>query len=94
MFAGIPLALAKVQKATPAIFITQLVHEFGGKAALCRAQRIGIPLGRVAIAHRDKGGLAAHGQAHVACHQLGVNGGAQRHDGGPLFFGVGFGDAG
>jgi hypothetical protein len=49
---------------------------------------------RVAVVHGHKGGLAAHGQAHVAGDQFLVNLGAQRHHVGPLFVGVGQGDAG
>ena len=94
LLARVPLALAKVQKAALAVFGTQLVREFGGKAAFGGAQRIGVPLGRIAVAHGHKGGLAAHGQAHIARHQVGVHLLAQGQHGLPLVFGVGLGHAG
>ena len=77
-----------------AIFLAQFVHQCGGKAALGGAQRVGVPLACVAVIDRYKGGLAAHGQAHVARDQFTVHGIAQCHHVGPLLFGVGFGDAG
>ena len=37
LFARVPLALAEMQEAAIAIFGTQLVHQFGGKAAFGRS---------------------------------------------------------
>ena len=93
LLARVPLALAEVQESAPAIFIAQSVHQFDGVAALGRAHGVGVPLGRVPVAHRDKGRLAAHGQAHVARLQLAVHGFAQRQHIRPLRLGVGLGHA-
>ena len=93
LFAGVPLALAEMQKAAAAVLVAQLVRQRGRKAAFGRAQRVGVPLGGVAVVDGDKGRLAAHGQPHIAGHQFAVDLFAQGHDGGPLLFGVGLGDA-
>ena len=44
--------------------------------------------------HRDEGGLAAHGQSHVAFDQTAVHLVAQGQHFCPLVFGVGLGHAG
>ena len=93
LFAGVPLALAKVQKAALAVLRAQLVHQLGRQAALGRAQGVGVPLRRVTVVHRHKGGFAAHGQAHVARFELVVHLLAQGQHGGPLFVAVRAGDA-
>ena len=94
LLAGVPLALAKVQESTLAVFVAQLVHQCGGKATLGGAQSVGVPFGRVAVVDGHERGLTAHGQAHIASDQLGVHLVAQRHDIGPLLGRVGLGDAG
>ena len=94
LLAGVPLALAEVQEAALAVLVAQLVGQAGGVGALRGAQGIGVPFGGIAVAHRHKGGLAAHGQAHVTGGQLFIDGFAQGQDVGPLLVGVGLGDAG
>ena len=82
-----------MQEAAAPIFVAQLVDQLGGVAALGRAQGVGVPFGGIAVAHGHVGGLAAHGQAHVGGHQIGVNPFAQRQHAAPLLIGVGLGDA-
>ena len=94
LLAGVPLALAKMQKTTLPVFLAQLVHQLGGIAAFGGAQGVNVPFGCVAVVHRHKGGLATHGQAHIAQQEFCVHGGAEFHHCGPLLFGVGLGDAG
>ena len=94
LFAGVPLALAEVQEAALAVLRAQFFHHLGGKAALGGAERIGIPLGGIAVAHRYKSRLAAHRQAHIAHGQFFVHGSAELHDVGPLLRRVGLGDTG
>ena len=94
LLAGVPLALAKVQKAALAVLVTQFLNQLGGQAALGGAQGFGVPFGAVAVVSGDKCRLAAHGQSHVACHQFFVHGFAQGHHLGPLRIGVGQGNAG
>ena len=43
----------------------ELVREALREAALGGAERVGVPLGALAVVHRHEGRLAAHGQAHV-----------------------------
>jgi hypothetical protein len=68
-------------------------QQLGGVAALGRAQRVGVPFGRVAVARGHEGGLAALREAHVVVLQIGVHLLAQRQDMRPLLLGVGLGDA-
>ncbi len=89
LLARVPLALAEVQEAALAVFLAQPVHQLGGVAALGGAEGVGVPLRRIAVAAGDEGGLAAHGQAHVAGRQARVDRVAQRQHGGPLVVGVG-----
>ena len=91
MLAGVPLALAKMQKAAFAIFSPQLLHQLGGVAALGRAEGVNVPFGGIPVVHRDKGRLAAHRQAHIAAGQVAVNRLAQRLHCSPLVVGVGLG---
>ena len=92
LFAGIPLALAEMQKATLAVLGAQLLYQLGGMAAFGRAQCIDIPFGRVAVYSGHKSRLAAHGQPHVAGHQVAVHHLAQRQHLSPLRLGVGLRD--
>ncbi len=94
LLAGVPLALAKMQKTTRAILRSQFVHQFSGKPAFGRAECIRIPFWCIAVTHSHKSGLAAHGQAHIARHQFFIHSMAKRHDIGPLRFGIGLGHAG
>ena len=82
-----------MQKAALPVAGAQLVHQFGGQAALGRAQGVGVPFGRVAVGHGHKSGLAAHGQAHIARLQAGIDGLASGQHLGPLRLGVRTGDA-
>ena len=94
LLARVPLALAEVEKAALAVFGAQFLHQFGGVSAFGRAQCVNVPLSRIAVGGGHKCWLAAHGQAHVAVCQVLVDQLAQRQDAGPLFVGVGGGDAG
>jgi len=93
LFARVPLALAHVHEAARAVLRAQPVEQFGGVAALGRAERVGVPFGGVAVAGGHVGGLATLGQAHVVPHQVGVDLLAQRQHRGPLVVGVGLGHA-
>ncbi|MCY1214496.1 hypothetical protein D9M72_263100 [compost metagenome] len=93
LLARVPLALAEMQEAALAVLGAQLVHELGGVAALGGAERVGVPFGRVAVAGGHVGGLTAHREAHVAGHEARIDRVAEREHLGPLFFGVGLGDA-
>ncbi len=93
LLARVPLALAEVQEAALAVFGPQLVDQFGGVAALRGAERVGVPLGRVAVAGGHVGGLAAHREAHVTGLQAYIDRIAEREHFGPLLFSVGLGDA-
>ena len=93
LLTGVPLALAQVQAAAGPVLLAQAVQQVGGINALGRAQRIGVPLGRIAVAGGHEGGLAAHGQAHIVGVQVLLDLLAQGVDGAPLRLGVGFGDA-
>ena len=91
LFARVPLALAEMQETARPVARQQAVRQFVGQAALGGAQGVGVPFRAVTVVHRDEGGLAAHGQAHVAGLELGVHGLAQALDVGPLRLGVGLG---
>ena len=93
LLARVPLALAVVQEATLAVMCTQPTHQVLRHQPLGRAQRVGIPLGAVAVLDADEGGLATHRQPHVARHQLRVHLLAQCQHLGPLVLGVRLGDA-
>ncbi len=92
LFARIPLALPEVQEAAAAVLLAQPLHQFGRVAALGRAERVGVPLGAVAIVDRDKGRLAAHRQPHVAVAQALVDLAADDGDPRPLLVGIRPGD--
>jgi hypothetical protein len=93
LLAGIPLALAEVQEAALPVVGAQALRQVLGDHALGRAQRVGVPLGPVAVVHRHERGFAPHRQAHVARHQQFVHRLAQREHLAPLLLGVGLGDA-
>ena len=93
LLAGVPLALAQVQKALRTVAVFQLVKQLQRKHALGGPQRSGVPFRPVAVVDADKGRLAAHGQAHVVFLQLQIDRVAQLQDGAPLFVVVGQGDA-
>ena len=94
LFTGVPLALTKMQEAALPVLVTQLVGEFGGEPTLRGAECVGVPFGGVAVADGNKGRLAAHGQAHVVVDQVLVHLFTQGQHVGPLFVGVGLGNAG
>ena len=83
-----------MQKAAVAVFGTQAVYQLGGVAALGGAQGIGVPLRRIAVGGGHEGGLAAHGQAHIARFEFAVHIGTECLHARPLLVGVGQGDAG
>ncbi|MNH95826.1 hypothetical protein D3C73_484790 [compost metagenome] len=64
-FAGIPLALAIMEKATRGEFFAQAADQDVGLFALGRADGIRVPFLRLEIVDRDEGRLAAHGEADV-----------------------------
>ena len=82
-----------MQEAALPVFRAQLVHQLRGIAALGGAERIGVPLGGIAVVDADVRRLAAHGQANVAGLQFAVDGIAQCEHFAPLLLGVGLGDA-
>ena len=92
LLARIPLALPVVQQALIALAGAQPLQQFGGQPALVGAERLGIPLGAVAVVDRHEGRLAALGQAHVARDQIGIDLAPERIDRLPLQRIVGFGD--
>ena len=91
LFAGVPLALAEVEETALAIAAPEAVDQLSGQDVLGGTQGVRIPLGAIAVVHRDEGGLAAHGQTHVPRHQLRIHRPAQGGDGRPLRLGVGLG---
>ena len=93
LLAGVPLALAEMQESAAGVLGAQPVHQLGGEAALGGAERVDVPLGAVAVVHRDEGRLAAHRQAHVLALQLRIDVVAQLQDRLPLRLGVGLGHA-
>ena len=72
-FAGIPFALPEMQQAARREPRPQFANEIVGKAALGRADRGDIPFRRFQIVDGNEGRLAAHGQAHVAGLQIGID---------------------
>ena len=93
LLARIPFALPQMQQSARRIALEEFVHDLGGVSALGGPLCIGIPLTSVAIRGGHKGGLAAHGQAHIARDQISIHALAQRHNLRPLRIGVGFGHA-
>ncbi len=93
LFARVPLALAQVHEAARRVAVLQALQQIEREAPLGGPQRGGVPFGAVAVVEADEGGLAAHGQAHVAGLQLGVHLVAQPQNGVPLRVAVGQGDA-
>ncbi len=93
LLAGVPLALAEMQKSAGAVAGDEFADEFAGVAALGRPLRVGVPFVRVAVGGGDEGGLAALGEADVAVFELLIDHFAQGQHGLPLFVGVGLGDA-
>ena len=79
-----------MQEAAVAVFGAQPLHEFGCVAALGRAERVGVPLGAVAIVDRHEGRLAALREPHVAGRQRAVHLRAERQHAVPLRFRTGF----
>jgi hypothetical protein len=88
LLARIPLALAVVQETAGAVVIAQPQYQLLGAHALGGAQRVGVPFGAVAVVDADEGGLAAHRQADIARHELGIDPVAEREHGLPLLFAV------
>ena len=72
-FAGIPFALPVMQQAAGREARAQFADEIVGEAALGRTDRGDIPFRRFQIVDRDKGRLAAHGQANVASPKIGID---------------------
>ena len=93
LLAGIPLALAKMQKAALPVFSAQLLQQLSRVTAFGGAEGINIPLCCVAAVGRDKSRLTPHGQAHVALDEFTVNRFAKRQHFGPLVFGIRLGNA-
>ena len=92
LLARIPFALPVVQQTLIALTGAQPLQQFGRQPALVGAQRLGIPLGAVAVVDRHESGLTALGQAHVARDQIGIDLAPERIDRLPLQRIVGFGD--
>jgi hypothetical protein len=94
LLARIPLALAVVQQAGGRVARLEFVQQGGRERALVRpAHRGGVPFLALAVVYRDKGGFAAHGQAHVLGREVAFDAAAQGLDAGPLLVGIGQRDA-
>ena len=91
--ARVPLALAVVQEAAGREAVAQAADQPVGEAALHRADGLGVPLVALEVVDRDEGRLAAHGQAHVAGGERGVDLAAERVERGPGLVGERLGDA-
>ena len=81
-----------MEQALVTLIRTQALQQFGGQPALVWPKRLGIPLGAVAVVDRHESRLAALGQAHVACDQVGIDLPPQSIDRLPLQRIVGLGD--
>ena len=91
--AGVPLALAVGQQALRGKVIAHAQRQLVGPRLLGRADRRGVPFRALHVVDGDEGGLATHGQAHVAGLEPGVHRLAQGIDLLPLLLAVGLGDA-
>ena len=67
--------------------IAQAADQFVGAHAFHRAERGGVPLGRLIIVDRNKCRLAAHGQPHVVRRKIGIDFFAERIERVPGFVG-------
>ena len=74
-------------------FAAQPLEQGVGENALLRRRGGEVPLRAVRVIDRHEGRLAAHRQAHVVLHEVGVDGVAEFFDLRPLLLGVGLGDA-
>src|SRR4030095_15694325 len=92
LLARIPLALAEMDQAPPAIALAQTVIEIGSELALGSSQRRGVPFFAVGIVDGNKRRLPADGQPHVASRKVGIDIVAKLFNGPPLCFGIGLGD--
>src|ERR1700722_11865855 len=64
--AGIPLPLAEVRKAAWGVALLQSTEQLRGDGALVLTERGGVPFRCERVLARHEGGLAAHGETHVA----------------------------
>ena len=92
-FARIPFTLPVVQRAADGETLLQAFEQVARQFALFLAQCRGIPLGAVHVVDGNEGGLAAHGQAHVALLHFPVEQVPDGVDLRPLAVAVGFGHA-
>ena len=81
--ARIPLALPVMQEAAGGEGVAQAADEIVRAIALGGADRLGVPLGRLEIVDRNKGGLAAHGEPHILRLEVAIHCLAQRVELGP-----------
>src|SRR5580698_103441 len=72
--------------------IAQSEEEIHREPALIGPEGTGGPFGAVGIIDRNEGGLAAHGQPHIARLQIRVNDMPERYDFLPLLFRIGLRD--
>ena len=93
LLTGVPLALAEMQQRAGGETVAHPVQQLYRQLALGRAHGGGRPLSAIAIVERDKRGLAAHGEAHVAYLQVYIYLVAQRFNLLPLLFAIRLGDA-
>ena len=93
LFAGIPLALTKVQQRAGGETVAHFQQQFHRQPAFRGAHRGGRPLAPIAIVERDEGRLAAHGEAHIPHLQIDIDLVAEGFDLLPLLVRVGLGDA-
>ncbi|MNV12473.1 hypothetical protein D3C71_1030780 [compost metagenome] len=73
LLAGVPLALPEMHQPLGRVVLAHALEQFGGQPSFIRPQCRGIPLGAVRVINGHKGRLAAHGQAHIALQQVGID---------------------
>ena len=85
----IPLPLAVVEDARGCESLAQPLDQGFGDAPLGRSLGLGVPLRALEVVDADEGGLAAHGESHVAFGESLVDLVTQGLDRLPLLLGVG-----
>ena len=71
----------------------QFGQKIDGEPAFVGTESAGCPFGAVGIVDRNEGRFAAHGEAHIARAEIGVDDVAESGDLVPLLFRIGPGDA-
>ncbi|MNS63763.1 hypothetical protein D3C72_968660 [compost metagenome] len=94
LLTGVPLALPEMHQPLRRVASTHALEQLGGQSAFIRPQRRRVPLGAVRVIDGHEGWLTAHGQAHIAFQQVGIDLPTQGLNRQPLIVGVRLGDAG